>query len=139
MGDATSRFRAAFDILLFYVHEVHSLSLSTESAFLRRNHIMDVIRKFRNENGTIYDDIFKIFENADTEIATGDDIYEVAAAALWLILDDIADLNDVCGRNDREFVKMAAEFCENADLVQENGVPQRIVVKRDHACSISRL
>lgn len=139
MGDATSRFRPIFDILLFYVHEVESLTLSTESAFLRRNHVMDVIHKFRDENGPIYDELFKIFEKADGEITTGDDAYETAAAALWLILDDIDVLNDMCKNDNRNFIKMAATCCKNADVVQENGIPQRIVLKRDHACSISRL
>jgi hypothetical protein len=139
MGDATSRFRTVFDILLFYVHEVQSLTLSTESALLRRNHIMGVIRKFRNENGPIYDELVKIFEDVDSEITTGDDVYETAAAALWLMLDDIDVLDDVCKNDDCSFVKMVADFCKRVDVVQENGIPQRIVLKRGHTCSISRL
>lgn len=124
MGDSNSPFQWIFELLLFYLHEIQSLSLANDDAFLRRNHIMGVIRKFRDEQSPAIYDICALLDNSDDPIVTGDDAYKTATAALRLLLNDV-DAADQDIKGNVRFLQKVRQIVKNGEQVHIDGVPQK--------------
>lgn len=139
MGDTTSRFRLTFDILLFYLQEIQSLCLSDDDPLLRRSHIMGVIRKFRDEQNSLYGELLRKFDGLDSQMSTDGDVYETAAAALYLLLDDVDTADDACKEQDTFFIRKVGEIVKNGDAIHTDGVPHKIIITREYYCKITRL
>lgn len=137
MGDSVSPFQWLFEIHLFYLHEIQSLSLANDTPFLRRNHIMGVIRKFRDEQSPTMYDISALLDNSDDPIVTGYDAYKTAAAALKLLLNDV-DAADQDIKGNVRFLQKVRQIVKNGEQVHIDGVPQKISITRGDYCKVTR-
>lgn len=136
MGDSNSPFQWIFELLLFYHHEIQSLSLANDDAFLRRNHIMGAIRRFRDERRSFAYDVCALLDKTDDPILTGDDAYKTAAAALWLLLNDV-DAADQDIKGNVRFLQKVRQIIKNGEKVHKDGVPQKISIVRGNYCKVT--
>lgn len=126
-----SRFQTTFDRLLFYFMEIESLLLSDAKRFLKRNHIQGVIRKFLDEPIK--------FESTADVVTTGDDPYETAAMALFLILEDIDTADRTYGETNPDFWTKVRKSVRYGNACHIDGAPQNIVIKRGYYCTVTRV